>query len=153
MRHIPHDVTIISGDSVIIQLNIKTSSFNIIFPSLPWVLYIRNSISPHHENQWIYYNREIIWWSYQSNKRDCPVIVYWYTVPSSVSTNKVETHPKPKRQVIDESEKSSDGNNESIIDVLDSLIRIFDPDYEPEEDMGKHFSISNIFPNFPKAVV
>ena len=35
MRHIPHDVTIISGDSVIIQLNIKTSSFNIIFPSLP----------------------------------------------------------------------------------------------------------------------
>ena len=57
------------------------------------------------------------------------------------------------RQVIDESEKSSDGNNESIIDVLDSLIRIFDPDYELEEDMGKHFSISNIFPNFPKAVV
>ena len=56
-------------------------------------------------------------------------------------------------QVIDESEKSSDGNNESIIDVLDSLIRIFDPDYELEEDMGKHFSISNIFPNFPKAVV
>ena len=75
------------------------------------------------------------------------------TVPSSVNTNKVETHPKPKRQGIDESEKSSDGNNESIIDVLDSLIRIFDPDYELEEDMGKHFSISNIFTNFPKAVV
>ena len=117
MRHIPHDVTIISGDSVIIQLNIKTSSFNIIFPSLPWVLYIRNSISPHHDNQWIYYNREIIWQSYV---------------------------------VIDESEKCSDGNNESIIDVPD---RIFDPDYELEEDMGKHFSISNIFTNFPKAVV
>ena len=75
------------------------------------------------------------------------------TVPSSVNTNKVETHPKPKRQVIDESEKCSDGNNESIIDVPDSLIRIFDPDYEHEEDMGKKFSISNIFPNFPKAVV
>ena len=44
---------------------------------------------------------------------------------------------------IGESEKSSDGNNESIIDVLDSLIRIFDPDYEPEEDMGKQFSISS----------
>ena len=29
------------------------------------------------------------------------------TVPSSVNTNKVETHPKPKRQVIDESYFSS----------------------------------------------
>ena len=62
------------------------------------------------------------------------------TVLSSENTNKVETHPKPKRQVIDKS------------DVPDSLIRIFD--YEPLEEMGKHFSISNsIFPNFPKDVV
>ena len=34
-------------------------------------------------------------------------------------------------------------DSESIIDVKDSLIRIFDPDYELEEDIGENFSILN----------
>ena len=46
------------------------------------------------------------------------------TVSSSLkSTNKVDTNSKPKKQGIDESEKSNDGNSESIIDVMDSLIK------------------------------
>ena len=65
------------------------------------------------------------------------------TVPSSVkTTRKVDTHSKPKKEVIYASEKSNDGNSESITDVMDSLIKIFEPDYEPEEDMGD-FSILN----------
>ena len=50
-----------------------------------------------------------------------------------------------------EEEKRNDENPESIIDVMDSLIRIFDPDYEPEEDMGKHFSISNTISQFSQS--
>ena len=34
-------------------------------------------------------------------------------------------------------------DSESIIDVKDSLIRIFDHDYELEEDIGENFSILN----------
>ena len=47
------------------------------------------------------------------------------TVPSSVKTITVATHPKTKTQDIQESEKSNDGNSESITDVMDlSLIHI-----------------------------
>ena len=63
------------------------------------------------------------------------------TIPTSVETNKIATSSNPKKQ--DESEISNGGNSESIIDVMDSFIRIFDPDYEPKEDvnMGENFSI------------
>ena len=128
MRHIPYDVTIISGDSVIIQLNIKTSSFNIIFSSLSTfaiqylLIMITNgfTITEKLSDEAINQIRETA----QLLSIDIGELKHGKTVRSSVNTNKVETHPKPKRQVIDESEKCSDGNNESIIDVLDSLMNI-----------------------------
>ena len=65
------------------------------------------------------------------------------TVPNAVKTNKVAAHSEPKKQHINESEKKNEGKSESIMDVMDSLIRIFNPDYEPEEDVniGENFGI------------
>ena len=59
--------------------------------------------------------------------------------------NLVKTSSKPIMSAIEVSEKRNDENSESIIDVMDSLIRIFDPDYKPEEDVNliENFSISN----------
>ena len=56
------------------------------------------------------------------------------TVPCFVETNQGATSSKRKRSSA--SEKSNDENPESIIDVMDSLIRIFDPDYKDEEDFN-----------------
>ena len=64
------------------------------------------------------------------------------TLPSFVRSNKVDTSSKPKKSAIDISEKENNCNPESIID---SLIRIFDPDYKDEDDVetGENFSILN----------
>ena len=50
------------------------------------------------------------------------------TIPTCVKTNKVAISSNPKKQ--GESETSNDGHSESIIDVMDSLIRIFEPKIE-----------------------
>ena len=116
MRHIPHDVTIISGHSVVIQLNILFPEYS-TFAIQYLLIMITNgfTITEKLSDEAINQIRETA----QLLSIDIGELKHGKTVPSSVNTNKVETHPKPKRQVIDESEKSSDGNNESIIDVLD----------------------------------
>ena len=64
------------------------------------------------------------------------------SVPSFVKTNKVAIISKTKKSATDVSEKRKYENSESIID---SLLRIFEPDYKPEEDINieDNFSISN----------
>ena len=60
--------------------------------------------------------------------------------------NLVKTSSKPKiSSSIQVSEKRNDENSESVIDVMDSLIRMFEPEYKPEEEVNpiENFSISN----------
>ena len=61
--------------------------------------------------------------------------------------NLVKTISEPKKNMtaIEVSKKRTNESSESVIDVVDSLIRIFDPDYKPEEDVNlfENFNISN----------
>ena len=58
------------------------------------------------------------------------------TVPSLVRTNQVATNCKPKNIDTIVNENRDIENSGSIIDVMDSLIRMFDPDYKDEENFN-----------------
>ena len=71
-------------------------------------------------------------------------IVHDKSVPNVVKSKKDASSPRFK-PAIDVSEKTNYENPESIIDVMDSLIRIFDPAYAPNEDVniGENFNMTN----------
>ena len=60
------------------------------------------------------------------------------TTPILVKTS---SEPKKNMTAIEVSKKRINENSESVIDVMDSLMRLFDDDYKPEEDV-------NLFENF-----
>ena len=162
MRNIPNDVTIISGDNEEIQSNkytlsifsstlrtLLSTSSTILFPECSTfsIKYLLDMITHGFVVTEKISHEEIIEITEAAQLLSIKMGELYHDkiVPSSVRTNKVDTRPKFKKQDIGESETSNDGNSESIIDVMDSLIRIFDPDYEPDEDvnMGENFGILN----------
>ena len=56
------------------------------------------------------------------------------TVQNKVKINKVATKSKPRISANDVDKKRDDENSGSIIDVMDSFMKIFDPDYKDEEN-------------------
>ena len=148
MRNIPYDIVIVSGDDEEIQSNkhilalfsstlrpLLSTSSSLLFPECSTfaIKYLLNMIT----NGFVVTEKlskeaiNEITETAQLLSIEIGELNHDKTVPSSVkTTNKVETHSKPKGQGNDESEISNGGNSESIIDVMDSLIRIFDPDYK-----------------------
>ena len=52
------------------------------------------------------------------------------SVPGFVEYNKIANSLKPKKLANDLPDNGNDENSESIIDVMDSFIRIFEPGYK-----------------------
>ena len=162
LRNISDDVTIISGDNEEIQSNKYILS--IFCPTLTHLLstsstfflpecstfsikYLLNLITNGFAVTEKLSNEDVneIIEAAQVLSIEMTGLCHDKPVPSLVKTNKVATSSKPKKSANDVYKQSDNENSGSIIDVMDSLIRIFDPDYKDEEDFNteENFGISN----------
>ena len=161
MRNISDDVTIISGDNEEIRINKYILS--IFCPTLTHLLSTSSTFFlPECSTFSIKYLLNIITNGFAVTEKlsnedvneiietaqvlsiEMRELYHDKTVPSLVKTNKVATNCKPKNIANDVNENRDTENAGSIIDVMDSLIRIFDPDYKDEEDLNteENFGIS-----------
>ena len=153
MRNVSNDVTIISGDNEEIQTNkyilslfcpslrhLLSTSFTLLLPecstfSIKYLLIVINNgfvITEKLSNE----DTNEILETAQVLSIEMRELYHDKTVSNIVKSNKVTTSPRlntSKKSAIDVSEKRNDENPESILDVMDSLMRIFDPDYKDEE--------------------
>ena len=159
MRNIPNDVTIISGDNEEIFSNkyilslfsstlrhLLSTSSTLIFPecstlSIKYLLNVINNGFVVTEKLSVKDINEI---SKTAKLLSIEKLVLCQdeTIPSFAKTLQVATSSEIKKSAIDVSEHRNDENPESVID---SLLRIFDPDYKEEEyvPIGENFDIIN----------
>ena len=147
MRNIPNDVTIISGDNEEIFSNkyilslfsstlrhLLSTSSTLFFPecSTLSIKYLLNVINNGFVVTEKLSAKDINEISKTAKLLSIEKLVLYQdeTVPRFVTTNKVATRCEVKKSAIDVPENRNDENPESVID---SLLRIFDPDYKDEE--------------------
>ena len=69
------------------------------------------------------------------------------TVPGFLKSNRGPNNSNPKKSAMDVSKKRKDQNSESIIDTMDSLVSIFNPDHKDIKDFkfntDENFSVLN----------